>query len=446
VTQDPLSPRRETSILTLAVVTILVGIGAGLGGILLALLLHFIQHVAYGYSLNTLIGSESFLEGVSAAPPERRVVVLAICGVVAGLGWWAVARFGSGRISVRQAIDAEDPKMSLGASVANAVLQMATVALGSPLGREGAPRELSAAFAAWLSRRAGLAPSEVRTMIACAAGAGLAAIYNVPFGGALFALEGLLHTSAWPAVIPALATSVIATLVAWIGLGDEQQYKILQYDISSSLIFWSIAMGPVFGYAAYWFSWLTTAARVRAPRDWHLVPWCMSVFLVIGFVAVPFPQILGNGRGPTELGFDNDLTIGLAATLLLLKVIVVTASLRAGAEGGVLTPGLTVGTLLGTLLGGFWSLALPNVPLGAFAVIGAGAFLASSMRMPLTAIALIVEFTHVNHDFWIPIFFAVAGSIAMFHLSTRLHDIGAAHKFKKLASDVAAPLDLPPAH
>ncbi len=94
-----------------------------------------------------------------------------------------------------------------------------------------------------------------------------------------------------------------------------------------------------------------------------------------------------------------------------------------------MTPGMTIGALLAILLGGFWNLALsttwlvtwPNVPSGAFAIVGAAAFLASSMKMPITAIALTVEFTRVDHDFLVPIFFAVAGSIAMFHVCTR-HD------------------------
>jgi H+/Cl- antiporter ClcA len=86
------------------------------------------------------------------------------------------------------------------------------------------------------------------------------------------------------------------------------------------------------------------------------------------------------------------------------------------AEGGLLTPGLTIGALLATTIGGLWNLAGPVVPLGAFAVVGGTAFLASSMTMPLTAIALIIEFTRVGHDFLIPISFAVSGSISFYHL------------------------------
>lgn len=83
-----------------------------------------------------------------------------------------------------------------------------------------------------------------------------------------------------------------------------------------------------------------------------------------------------------------------------------------------MTPGLPIGALLGIILGSLWNNAWPGVSLGAFAIIGSAAFLASSMKMPLTAIALIVEFTRIGHDFLIPIALAVAGSICVFSLCT----------------------------
>ncbi|MPT25095.1 MAG: chloride channel protein, partial [Starkeya sp.] len=90
-------------------------------------------------------------------------------------------------------------------------------------------------------------------------------------------------------------------------------------------------------------------------------------------------------------------------------------SLRAGASGGLLTPGIAIGALLAVVLGGLWNLAWPGAPLSAYAVVGAAAFLASSMRMPLTSIVLIAEFTRVDQGFLVPIILAVAGSTAAHH-------------------------------
>jgi H+/Cl- antiporter ClcA len=88
--------------------------------------------------------------------------------------------------------------------------------------------------------------------------------------------------------------------------------------------------------------------------------------------------------------------------------------LRAGAEGGLLTPGLANGALLAIVLGGTWSVFWPGASLGAFAVVGATAFLAASMQMPITAVVLVFEFTRVGQDFLIPVLFAVGGALLAF--------------------------------
>ena len=405
-------PAPAEPLFRLAAVTVLTGIGAGLGGMALALLLHLIQHLAYGYSITLLVGHESFYEGVAAASAERRIGVLLACGVIAGFGWFAVYRYGRPLVSIKEAITSGDPLMPPATTTAHALLQIITVALGSPLGREVAPREVGSLIAGWLSRYAGLSIEQTRLMVACGAGAGLAAVYNVPFGGAIFVLEVLLRSFELRVVIPALVSSVIAAVVAWLGLGDESQYIVPHFALSANLVAWSIVMGPVFGVAAFAFVQLTSRARAAAPKGWTLPRLSIANFLVIGLLAVSFPQILGNGKTPAQLGFSNELTIGLAATLLLIKVAITVSSLRAGAQGGLLTPGMSNGALLAIVLGGAWTLIWPGTPIGAFAIVGATAFLASSMNMPITALVLMVEFTRVDHDFLVPMLCAVAGSIA----------------------------------
>ncbi len=418
-TRTPTSNAVEKRWLILATVTVATGLAAGLGGMVLGLLLHFIQHVAYGYGLHALASHESFLEGVSASSPVRRFVVLCVCGAIAGIGWGALYRFGSSLVSIRKAIEDRNARMPFFTTIGHDLLQIVTVGLGSPLGREVEPREVGALFAGRLSDRAGLTPEFRRAMVACGAGAGLAAVYNIPLAGTLFVLEVLLGTLSLPALIPAFATCVIATVVAWVGLGNESQYSLPPLAISSPLVVWSIVMGPVFGFAAYWFVRGAGAARAHAPRDWRLPLWCAGVFPVIGLLAIPFPQLLGNGKSVAQEVFGSNIGLTLAGVLLLLRVLVTLGALRAGAEGGLLTPGLSIGALLGIILGGFWNYAWPGVPLAAFANIGSAAFLASSMKMPLTAVVLIMEFTRVGHDFLIPMLFGVIGSVSVLHLCSQ---------------------------
>lgn len=405
----PSSPKHR-----LLLATLLVGTGSGLFGMALAMLLHEIQHLAYGYSLDKIISDESFLQGVSASPPYRRVIAMFLCGVIAGVGWALLYRYGKPLVSIAESIKS-GKKMPGPTTIGHALLQIVTIALGSPLGREVAPREMGAVFATWISNTIGLSADEAKIMLACGAGAGLAAVYNVPLGGAVFVLEVLLASFSWNVVIPALATSVIAVLVSWIGLGNKPLYQIVELHTSYSLLVWSVLSGPLFGIAAWFFVKLTSHARAHAQHDGKMVVMCLLNFTLIGVLAIYYPSLLGNGKSPAQLEFNTLLTVGLSATLLVLRVLIVCSSLRSGAQGGLLTPSLANGALLAVLLGGLWSMIWPEPSLSAYAVIGAAAFLASAQKMPLTAVILIFELTHVHSSLLVPMLLAVSGSIAVFH-------------------------------
>ena len=178
-------------LLACGLATVLVGIASGIGGMLSALLLKFIQHLAYGYSPFEFVSNETFLQGVSDSSPLRRVLVLSICGLVAGFGWYTLFRYGQPLVGVTKALKNTIPLPPLSTFI-HAFLQLITIALGSPLGREAAPREIGAVLAQWLSDKAGLSRQDTQIMLACGAGAGFAAVYNVPLGGAIFTLEVLL--------------------------------------------------------------------------------------------------------------------------------------------------------------------------------------------------------------------------------------------------------------
>lgn len=388
--------------------TILTGMLAGLAGMVLMLLLHFVQHLAFGYPYAPAGGPESFLEGVRASSPMRRFTVLSLCGVVAALGWGLLYRFGRPLVGVRQAVASDTPLPPLETKVHD-VLQIVTVAMGSPLGREVAPRELGALLAERISRLLHLSAGDTRILAACGAGAGLAAVYNVPFAGALFTLEALLETFNLTVVIAAVTTAAIAAYVAWLGLGDEIIYSVPHLVVSFPVVTWAVLVGPIFGIAGYQFGRAATNAE-QAPRYWGRLAWCLVVYPVIGVLAIPFPELLGNGKSITQLEFKGEIGSGLAAILLVLRVAITIGSLRAGAAGGLITPSLACGALLATVTGGWWNVVWPGTSPAEFAIIGASAFLAAVTRAPLVAIAMTVEFTHASPEFAIPLALAVAGS------------------------------------
>ncbi|WP_233588464.1 chloride channel protein [Legionella septentrionalis] len=407
------SSNKKYSIFLVVVSTLIIGVASGLCGAFLALLLRFIQHTSYGYAPWQLLSNESFLQGVCSSSPLRRIAVLCLCGVIAGIGWWLLYRYGRPLYSIKERLQ-KSIHFPVLETIIHALLQIITVALGSPLGRETAPRELAAVFADWYTSKTKLTAEETKIMIACSAGAGLAAVYNVPLGGALFVLEALLFTFRWPVLLPAFASSGIAVLISRLIIGDQPQYNLANYEVNTALIAWSIFIGPIIGAAAYWFMRMTRKAQQQAKCNWQLPVLCFFNFLIIGILAGYFPAILGNGKSPAQLEFGNQIGIGISLVLLILRVAIIWSSLRAGARGGMLTPALANGALLGVVLGGIWNLFLPDGhSLNAYAVVGAAAFLAAAQKMPLTAIILIFEFTDFKFSFLIPILFAITGALSL---------------------------------
>jgi chloride channel protein, CIC family len=385
------------------VLVALLGAGTGLAGAALIELLRAIQHLAWDYS------SGSFLPATEHASSERRVIVLVIGGLVAGLGVVALAEHSPGEVS--EALWLRGARVPLLPSIARAVQSIAIVALGGSLGREAAPQQAGAAWASTLSDWAKLPDWQRRLLVACGAGAGMAAVYNVPLGGALFALEVLLGTLTLPLVLPALATSLIATAVAWVALPHAPTYDIPHYDVHASQVVWALFAGPLAGVAAI--GWIRLVGRAhslrpRTSRGRLLAP--VVVFAALGALAIQYPQLLGNGKPVVQMALVAQIGAGLLAVLLVLKPLVTAACLGSGAPGGLFTPTLAYGVLLGGLLGKAWSLLWPGAPLGTYAIIGGAAVLGAAMQGPLAAIVLLLELTHHADGLMVPVLLAVVGA------------------------------------
>ncbi|QRS16251.1 chloride channel protein [Klebsiella oxytoca] len=389
---------------------VLTGILAGLSGMVLALILHAIQHLAFGYSHGQLVGSESFLQGVTDSSWSRRIMAIVAGGAVAGFGWWLLGRYGQKQVSIASAVANPSVPMPAGTTTIHALLQIVTVALGSPLGREVAPREMGALGAGMVARKLGLLEDESRTLITCGAGAGLAAVYNVPLAGALFSLEVMLLSFSWEKTLAAIITSAIAAWTATLGLGDESQYHFTSDILPHSFLWWAIISGPILGAGAWLFRKATSTARSHVQSNWQMPVFCLLAFSLLAALSLYFPQLPGNGKGPMQLALSDELGFPGAAMLLVLKMVVILAVLRGGAEGGLLTPGLAVGGLASLLLCMLWQQLLPGGDYGSFALVGAAAFLAASMQMPITAVALVMEFTHMDHSYLAPTLLCAAGA------------------------------------
>jgi H+/Cl- antiporter ClcA len=275
---------------------------------------------------------------------------------------------------------------------------------------------VAAALASRLAELTGLSADERRVLIACGAGAGLAAVYDVPFGGGLFTLEVLLGTLALPVAVPAVVTSVLGAVTAWLFLGDAPVYAAGAPPVSATVVVFAVLAAPVAALAGVGFVHLVAWSRRRVPTGWRLPLATTAVFAAIGALAIPFPALLGNGKGPVQIVLDGGGALPVLVALTLLKPLATTASLRSGASGGLFTPTLATGALLGAVLGRGWTLLWPGGPAGAYALVGAAAFLAAAQQAPLATVVLVLELTHAGTGMLVPV--ALAAVLAV--LAARL--------------------------
>jgi len=184
----------------------LTGIATGLMGAGLMAVLFTTEHLAFGYH------SGSFLAGVAHASAARRVLVLALAGLVGSSAWLVLRRLTPGQhAEIDHALWRGDAQLSLPRSLGTSLISELVVGMGASIGREAAPKLMGGVAGSLLAGWFRLTPEQRWLLVACGGGAGLACVYNVPLGGALFTAEILVGTLSLPVVLPALACSWVAT-------------------------------------------------------------------------------------------------------------------------------------------------------------------------------------------------------------------------------------------
>ncbi len=396
----PILARRAAAGFWLAV--ILTGLGAGLGAVVLTRLLQWVQHTLWSG------GGIDLLDAAIRAPAWQHVVLLLAAGVLTGIGQLLLVRLSSANgIDITAAIWFHAGRLPALRTLVSAVLSVVIVGMGASLGREGAPKQAGAVIANALSDRVGLSDDQRRLLVACGAGAGMAAAYGVPLGGALFALEVLRGVLALRYVLPALVTSLVATGVSWLFLPDAPTYLMPVYEGSGSSILWALLAGPVAGIVSVLYVRAVAWADHHRPQGgWRIAAPVLALSL-LGAVSIGFPELLGNGRDVTQLAFLGQVGPLLLVSLLFLKPAVTVLCLGSGTPGGLFTPTLTFGALLGGALGYAGSQLGSGLPLGLSALLGAGALLAATTQGPISAIVLMMELTGRDRSFMAPLLLAV---------------------------------------
>ena len=391
-----------------AVATLFTGVIAGLVGLACIHLLHWIQALAWDMHSGTL------LEAVSAVSPARRVLILSLGGILGAASWFFLFRRSRAITSVSAAVGGT-PMPPLRATW-HALTQVLIVGLGASVGREVAPREMAAAFSAAAADRLNLTPEDRRIIVACGAGAGLAAVYSIPISGAIYTLEILLVSRSRRAVAAAFCTSAIAVLISTGFTRPTPFYSVPTLTPSLSLTVFAALVGPLLGAAGWAFKQAVARIGAARPRDWRLLAALPAASFLVGVIAVWVPSVLGNGQASAQTQFDavwaTGAGLGIAALVLAAKTVTTFLTIRAGGWGGVLTPAVALGAGIGTVIGLPWATAWPGSQVAAFAFIGAAAFLGASMNAPFTGLILVIEFTAQGPTILVPATLAVGGATA----------------------------------
>ncbi|WP_304046000.1 chloride channel protein [Jatrophihabitans endophyticus] len=393
------------------VMVVLTGVATGLLGDGLMFLLFGIEHLAFGVNGN----DSSFTAAVADAGGWHRVVPLLVAGAFGGPAWYLLRRFTPGKKSeVDEVLWTGEGRLSLRRSLGTSVISEIVIGLGASLGREAAPKLMGAVSGSMVAEWAKLTPAQRRLLVACGGGAGLAAVYNVPLGGALFTAEILVGAVNLPVILPALACSGVATCVAWLYLPSHATYlDIPDYAFSGRLLVWALLLGPVVGVlAAGWVRLIGWVSHHRVQGRWAIgAP--LVAFAVLAVVALRYPELYGNGRGMAHTAFVGAGTLALFAALSVLKPFVTALCLESGATGGLFTPTMSAGAVLGAFLGIAWSHLWPGSPIGAYAMIGAAAMIGAGMQAPLAGLALVLELTHSGFALMVPMIVATVLATAI---------------------------------
>jgi H+/Cl- antiporter ClcA len=367
----------------------LTGVAAGLFGDLMMLILFTVQRLAFGWRGGSLESA------VAQVPDVRRVMVLLIAGAFGGAAWYLLRRLTPGeKTEIDDVVWGEGARLSFRRSLGTSVISEVVIGMGASIGRENAPKLMGGAAASVLAGWARLSPGQRRLLLACGGGAGLAAVYNVPLGGALFTAEIMMGTITLPVALPALACSAIATATAWLYLPDHATYPgIPAYRFTMPLLVWALVAGPLTGLIASGYIRLIGWVTHHAPTGRAAALAQLGAFGVLGLAGLAYPQLFGNGKDMANSAFLGAGNLGLLLALAALKPLVTALCLGSGASGGLFTPTLSTGAVLGAAAGLAWSLAWPGSPPGAYAMVGAAAMLGAAMQAPLTALAMMLELT-----------------------------------------------------
>ncbi len=372
---------------------LVIGVLAGFGAVI------FRKMIGWGVDLMWPSGG-TYTQHLLNANIGWRIAVPALVGLAAGpvIAFLAPELRGPGVPEVMKALALNHGRIRHRVTALKAVVTALLISSGASVGREGPIVQIGSSIGSSISQLLKRGHMERRLAVACGAAAGIAATFQAPMAGTLFAVEILLFDLEVSSLSNIVIASVTGTVVARRCLGESCIFRVPEFVFVHPA---ELGIYFVLGICAGLISLLLIKAVFALPGLWdrtHVPPWLRSAFggLLIGLVGLFYPQVLGVGYDAVDSALGGAIHLKTATFLLGAKILATALCIGSGMSGGIFAPSLFLGAMLGATVGDLAQLLWPGAGLSSahYALVGMGAVVGGTTLAPITAILTVFELTY----------------------------------------------------
>ncbi len=376
------------------IIAIIIGVIAGYAAVGIRFLIEEFSHLSYP-------GMGTVLENITNTPWYWVILVPTLGGLIVGplIYFFAPEAKGHGVPEVMQAILLKGGKIRPRVAAIKALASAITIGTGGSVGREGPIIQIGSSIGSTVGQIFKVPQRKLKTLVACGAAAGIAAAFNAPIAGALFAVEIILMDFAVAQFSPIVISAVMATVISHSYDGNLVAFSVPAYEYASpyELVFYFI-LGAASGVVSYlfiktlYYSEDFFDEKMKMPE--YLKPVVGGVG--IGIMALVFPQVMGVGYDSINNALHGNMIWYVALGLVFIKIAATALTLGSGGSGGIFAPSLFMGAMLGYFMGDLANQFFPTITAnpGAYALVAMGGLVAGTTRAPITAIIIVFELTY----------------------------------------------------
>ncbi len=391
-------------------VSLVIGVGAGTG----AVFFHYLLRLG-----DLLLWTTP--EEIAKVPLWVRLLVPTGAGLFAGIiiSKWAPELKGPGVPHVMKALALEGGRIRHRVTLLKSFVTSTLISAGASVGREGPIVQIGASIGSSISQLFSMSVERRRLAVACGAAAGLAATFQAPIAGTMFAVEILLFDLEVSYMSNIVISAVTGTVVARQILGTRATIHPANFALISH---WELLIYLTLGVASGVASLMLIWGLYRLPGLWRRLPfpeWAKPALggLLVAVMGLFLPQILGVGYGEILKALNGHVMVSAAIILLLAKIVATSICISSGMSGGIFAPSLFIGAMLGTVVGSLAVafLPIPGVNPAYYALVGMGAVVSGTTLAPMTAVLTIFELTY-TYQVILPLMVACIPSLIIVRL------------------------------